>query len=284
MNPITINDKIGTASLFFEWAKTRDGSVVNPVVDQGIRRPKNQRKGKKRHPWTVEELNRLVAAPVYTGCESDYYWKRPGPATLRRSAKFWVPLIALFSGMRLGEIIQMQVADVKRTEGLDYFDVTPVAIDPNDEEADQIDNEEKSLKTASSRRGIPIHKTLYDIGFDDFLAFRRASGERRLFPEYDKAKDDGSWSKQFSKHFRRFRLSIGVTRRGVKFHSLRHNVEDALRNADVRKEVRDAIQGHGENSVSREYGSGYYVTTLNDAMQKISYEGLDLSRLNSDAV
>ena len=32
---------------------------------------------------------------------------------LRQSAKYWVPLIALFSGMRLGEIIQMQVADVK---------------------------------------------------------------------------------------------------------------------------------------------------------------------------
>ena len=91
-----------------------------------------------------------------------------------------------------------------------------------------------------------------------------SSGEpqdkRRLFPDYDKATDDGSWSKRFSKHFKRFRESIEVTWRGVKFHSLRHNVEDALRNADVRKEVRDAIQGHGEN------GSGYYVKTLNDAV------------------
>jgi hypothetical protein len=61
----------------------------------------------------------------------------------------------------------------------------------------------------------------------------------------------------------------------VKFHNLRHNVEDALGNADVRKEVRDAIQGHGENGVSREYGSGYYVKTLNEAVQKIEYAGLN---------
>lgn len=67
----------------------------------------------------------------------------------------------------------------------------------------------------------------------------------------------------------------------MKFHSLRHNVEDALRNADVRKEIRDAIQGHGENGVSREYGSGYYVKTLNEAVQKIDYEGLNLSSLCS---
>jgi hypothetical protein len=69
----------------------------------------------------------------------------------------------------------------------------------------------------------------------------------------------------------------------VKFHSLRHNVEDALRNADVRQEVRDAIQGHGENGVSREYGTGYYVKTLNIALQKIIYDGLDLSHLTAKA-
>ena len=258
LNPITINDKIGTVSLFFEWAKSRDSSVVNPLADQRIQRSKNKRKGKKRHPWTLDELNRMLAAPIYTGCRSEYHWKQQGNLVLRQSAMCWVPLIALFSGMRLGEIIQMQVTDVKRLDGIDYFDVSPVTIDPSDDEADD-GEEEKSLKTAASRRGIPIHKVLFDFGFRDFLEIRQASGERRLFPEYDKAKDDGSWSKQFSKHFKRFRESIDVTRRGVKFHSLRHNVEDALRNADVRKEVRDALQGHGENGVSREYGTGYYL-------------------------
>ena len=73
LNPITINDKIGTVSLFFEWAKSRDSSVVNPLADQRIQYSKNKRKGKKRHPWTIEELNRMVAAPIYTGCRSEYY-------------------------------------------------------------------------------------------------------------------------------------------------------------------------------------------------------------------
>ncbi len=65
----------------------------------------------------------------------------------------------------------------------------------------------------------------------------------------------------------------------MKFHSVRHNVEDALRNADVRKEIRDAIQGHGENGVSREYGSGHDVKTLNEAVQKLEYQGLVLYHL-----
>jgi integrase len=276
LNPITINDKIGTVSLFFEWAKSRDGGVVNPVADLRMQRAKNKRKAKKLHPWTIDELNRMFAAPIYTGCRSERYWREPGGVMLRQSAKYWVPLIGLFSGMRLGEIVQLQVTDVKCLDGIEYFDVTPLTLDPNDNEAEGL--EEKSLKTAASRRGIPIHQTLFDLGFGDFLEMRRASGERRLFPDYERAKDDESWSKQFSKYFKRFRESIGVTRRGVKFHSLRHNVEDMLRNTDVRKEVRDAIQGHGEAGVSREYGSGYYVKTLNEAVQKIEYHGLRLPR------
>ncbi|WP_291159067.1 site-specific integrase [Hyphomicrobium sp.] len=273
LSPLTINDKIGSVSLLFEWAKTRTADVVNPVSDQSIQRRKNRRQGKKVHPWTIEELNRMFAAPIYIGCQSETHWKQPGQSVLRRSAKFWVPLIGLFSGMRLGEIIQLQITDVKEKDGIHYFDVTPIGIDPSDEEAVDT-HEEKSLKTSSSQRAIPIHKMLFDLGFEDFLEFRRASGSTRLFPEYEKAKDDGSWSKQFSKYFKRFRESIGVSRRGVRFHSLRHNVEDALRNAHILKEVRDAIQGHGENGVSREYGSGYYLATLNEALQKIAYDGV----------
>jgi hypothetical protein len=101
--------------------------------------------------------------------------------------------------MRLGEIIQMQVTDVRCLDGIECFDVTPAAIDPSDDEADDAD-EEKSLKTESSRRAISIHETLFELGFGDFLKFRRTSGARRLFPEYDRATDDSSRSKRFSKY------------------------------------------------------------------------------------
>ena len=48
---------------------------------------------------------------------------------------------------------------------------------------------------------------------------------------------------------------------------------------DVKQEVRGALQGHGENGVSAQYGTGVYRKTLNEAMQKVDYEGLDLSHL-----
>ncbi len=49
--------------------------------------------------------------------------------------------------------------------------------------------------------------------------------------------------------------------------------------ARVKQEVRDALQGHGENGVSAQYGTGAYRKTLNEAMKKVEYEGLDLSHL-----
>ena len=191
-------------SLFFAWAKARDSSVVNPVAEQRVQLRRNKRGGKKRHPWTIDELNRMFAAPIFTGCRSARNWKQPGNVVLRESAKYWVPLIALYSGMRLGEIIQMQVADVKTMEGIEYFDVTPVAFEDEDEEGYDA-SEEKSFKTESSRRAVPIHKTLLDLGFGEILASQRANGARRLFPEFARARDDGSWSKRFSKYFKRFR-------------------------------------------------------------------------------
>lgn len=50
LNPITINDKIGTVSLFFEWAKSRNSDIVNPMAGLRIQRAKGNRKGKKCHP------------------------------------------------------------------------------------------------------------------------------------------------------------------------------------------------------------------------------------------
>ena len=76
LNTITINDKIGTIGLFFTWARARDSSVVNPVEGLGIKRLKNNRKGKRRHPWTIEELNKMVRAPIYIGCTSEACWKQ----------------------------------------------------------------------------------------------------------------------------------------------------------------------------------------------------------------
>ena len=38
---------------------------------------------------------------------------------LRASPKFWIPLIAVYSGMRLNEICQLTRSHIKKHEGID---------------------------------------------------------------------------------------------------------------------------------------------------------------------
>ena len=52
---------------------------------------------------------------------------------------------------------------------------------------------------------------------------------------------------------------------------------------DVKQEVRDALQGHGENGVSAQYGTGVYRKTLDEAIKKVDYEDLDLAHLILDS-
>jgi integrase len=274
LSPTAIKDKIGCVSRFFVWARGKDLSVIDPLKEVTITSPKKRNRGKGRLTWSIEELNRMFAAPIYTGARSASNWKTPGETVLNDTAMYWAPLIALFSGMRLGEIIQLHVADVREEHGIHIFDVTTLG------SADEGANA-KSVKTSTSHRKVPVHLSLIDLGLLNFVERQSQRGYARLFPDFEKSKDDDTWSKAFGKHFKRFRDSLTVegefrVRDKVDFHSLRHNVEDALRNANVRKEVRDAVQGHGENGVSAEYGSGYYVETLNEAVQTIRYAGLAL--------
>lgn len=276
LSPSTIKDKIGCVSRFFIWARGSDLTVIDPLKEVTITSPKKRTRGKGRLPWSIDELNRMFAAPIFTGAKSATHWKERGDKMLNDTAMYWAPLIGLFSGMRLGEIIQLHVGDVREEHGIHIFDVTTLG------SADEGANA-KTVKTSTSHRKVPVHHSLSDLGLLAFVERQRQRGCVRLFPDFEKSKDDQTWSKAFGKHFKRFRDSLTVkdkfeVREKVDFHSLRHNVEDALRNANVRKEVRDAIQGHGENGVSAEYGSGYYVETLNEAVQKVHYSGLVLPK------
>jgi len=276
LSPLTVRDKINTVAGFFEWVLERDTTALNPVATLKFKSSKKSH-NRDREPFTVDELNRIFRAPIYTGCLSRSRWSKPGNQVLDSSAIYWVPLIGLFSGLRLGEIIQLEINDVKTQADILHFDITVASsiFAPDGRGSDNT----KSLKTRTSRRKVPVHPTLLTLGFDKYVEERRTSGDERLFAEFKRSADDDSWSKQFSKHFLRFRRSVGITRHTATFHSFRHNFEDALRNANAPKDVRDAIQGHGENGVSREYGTGFYLETLNKALQKTKYAGLDIGHL-----
>ncbi len=214
----------------------------------------------ERSPFNLKELNVIFSSPTYTGCLSKNKTFMKGTYSLRGTAKHWAPLIALYTGMRLGEILQLHTEDIKEEGGIPYFDI-------NDHHSN------KKVKTSGSNRVIPIHTTLINLGFLKFTQMRKDKGDKRLFPEVTLS-SDGTYSDKFSRYFSRFLEAMEIKHDKNSFHSFRHTFEDACRENDIPKEIMDALQGHSSQDMSGRYGAGYSVQKLNEWLQKIKYRGL----------
>lgn len=270
MSDSNVNKLLGFVGSFWNWAASHyDEAPVSPF--RGLKIKQRKRIRDERDPFNVEELHAIFNAPLYTGCKSEYHWQRPGEVIPRDSGLFWVPLISLYTGARLGEIIQLYVEDVREEQEILFFDI-------NDH------GEDKRLKTPYSLRSVPIHQSLLDMGFMRLVEKRQKQKVKRLFPDLPMG-EDGYYSSPFSKKFSRFLGVVGVKQKTNAFHSFRHCFEDACRDSDISKEVMDALQGHGQEGMSERYGRGYYISKLAEAMSRLQFRGLNLGHLKfSDAI
>lgn len=231
----------------------------------------------KRDPYTPEHLQKIFTAPIYTGCVNDERsFNKPGPNYPKRS-RFWLPLISLFTGMRMNEICQLNLSDVKCTDaGTHYFHVFP-------------DTEDQSVKNKSSRRKCPIHPMLIRLNLLDYIDDLRKKKETKAFPDIPAAKSTGYRSDVFTKRFATFQKGVGIPSKvgtfpdeqRFSFHSFRHNYRDELRNTGASNEIVELLGGwsSGNKAVHQNYGKGYTPDRLFKYVKKISYPGLDLSHL-----
>ena len=265
MSAKNVNKLIGYAGSFWNWAaKQYDECPPNPLNGLKVTIKKSARE--ERDPFTLNELQAIFQAPVFTGCKSLHHWRRPGSLVPKNSGMYWAPLIGLFTGARMQEILQLYVSDVRNTGGIDIIDIN-------------VDGDDKKLKNTGSRRQTPVHPELKRLGFLDHVQKMRQQGNQRLFPDMPMG-SDGYYSSVYSKRFISLLVNLKVKREQNAFHSLRHNFEDACRNSGISKEIMNALQGHSESGMSGRYGAGYSLEVLNEAMCQLEYKGLDLSHLH----
>ena len=232
-------------------------AYLNAVTDPVRRRD-------KRNPFSETQLRRIFEALDVTTRGRDS----------ARRARFWVPLIALFSGMRLNEICQLDVADMVEIDGVLCFNV-----------ASGLDQEDrlKRVKTAASERLIPVHPELHAIGLSGYVSERVIAGDAKLFPEL-RLSSVGYRSTSLSRWFSRFLVTARAVKPKTCFHSFRHNFRDALRSARVDREVALHLGGWalgtGREGMADNYGAGPTLEALNDAVSRLTYSGLDLSSLH----
>lgn len=260
LNARTISNYFGFLTALFNYAVEKEMMSKNPLKDRYIRNTFGKRPEQQpREQFTINELNRLFSAPPF----------QPGHSEFKTTARFWVPLLSLFHGMREEEACQLHAANVGERDGIPFLSIA----------ASQSDGDAKQrLKNATSKRDVPIHPAIMALGFMDFVKQRQEEGAVRLFPEL-KRSVRGKLSDIFCKWFKRLVLrSVGKECRAT-FHSFRHMFRDAAAEAGIPSDILCRLAGwNNGKTMADHYGGGSRLfRKMADAIAKIEFPGLDLS-------
>ena len=266
----TLNKHLGYCSSFYEWSVTHGYSTINPF--KGMRLKRTVRPRDERDRFSELELKKIFGRDNYIHYTNigDYIQYTNVEKGKYAFAYYWVPLIAVFSGMRLGEICPLYLDNVRRIEGHHRkrrwcFDIL--------EEPNRTD---KRLKNQSSRRVVPIHDILIEqLGFIEFIELLKKKDPKRerLFQEL--LYREGNYNKNVSTFFnKRYLPSLGLKTDKKNFHSLRHTVSDHLKQKGVEPHFINELLGHSSGNIDLErYGKGYNPDILyNKCVKKIFYE------------
>lgn len=144
-------------------------------------------------------------------------------------AKYWLPRIAAYSGMRMEEIAQLTAKDIQQIDNVWCFIV----------------GANGRVKTASSIRNVPIHHWLLSNGFLEYAQKQAES----LWPELKPAAD-GFRSSIYSKWFGRHLKQVGLKVPGKSFHSFRHSFITKLKLANAPEAMVRQVVGHTNDSIT----------------------------------
>jgi len=237
----TINSHIQMFKMFFDWAE-RHGYAPHTLFE-GMKVKKDKASESERKPFSAEQ-----ARLIYTELTQN-------PSGLvRKDSHKWGMLLGMFTGARLNEICQLDIADVQQEGDTWFLNIT--------DEGDDT----KSVKSEAGRRKVPLHSQLVRLGFLEFVDSRRNG--TRLFPDYSYSAN-GGYGRNLGRWCNEsFLPKLGIKQPGLVFHSLRHTVVTRLGQANVPEPIIQCIVGHARSGVTQEVylREGYTLDQLSEAI------------------
>jgi integrase len=261
--PKTVKSKLSMLGSFGRWLSEN----VDGVDDANFRTtaPVAKRPETAVREFSDEEVAKILNCRAFTGCESEKNQLAEGNYTIR-DYRYWLPLLAAFTGCRLNELTQLRVADVCEIDGIWTLAIT-------DEGDDQ------SLKTKSSKRLVPLHSALLSRGFIEHVRKIETIGHVDIF--WDIPKKNGRRSDAAGKWFRKLLVRLGLKsaeqRGGI--HRFRHAVVQKLRESGRSDAEIALVIGH-ETKLSTATTSGYgssrqmIVQHRQSMIEQLHYEGV----------
>lgn len=270
----TVNKHLSTISPLYKWLAGQPTWVGLKNPCDGLFHDKV--KGKNpRPPFTTPVLNKILQSPLFAGFLADGCEHKPGNQHANDWRK-WAPLVAMFTGARIGEIAQLRIGDVRQEHGVWMIHIA------HDDSAGQ------STKSGHSRPAA-VHSKLEAIGFLAFVEHQRkragGDGLAQLFPEL-KPNNRGQIGAEPSRWWRDYLSVIGVKqgRDGIGAHSFRHELADRLRDEAQLLDNEVAVcLGHSVKSTTGGYGQLRQgtVTMLKDWIEAVRWEGVEFGRLGT---
>lgn len=191
-----------------------------------------------------EPVERKPLSPAETGELLAQLIKRNDQNDIDR-----ILLMLLATGARLGEIVGLRLEDVREdaSEGITSINI--------------VGHSKRRLKNRGSAREVPV--VLFGLTALRAQEHEAVTGKSEyLFPRYNKTERTNANSASAAVNKRMKALGFGE----YSAHHLRHTVKRLMRDAGVPQDLRDAVQGHGGQSVAESYGRGVALVRMKDAL------------------
>ena len=183
---------------------------------------------------------------------------------IRADWSYWIPLLCLYQGLRVSEASQLYTNDVVAVEGVSCLSVISDASDDDDDDGPNTRSRTKAarsaeefrrLKNPSSRRIVPIHPKLVELGFLDFVRRVTEISPRawHLFHGL-KWEPKSMFGRKPSEYMRDLLKEAGIAERRRKVpHSLRSNFKQAVEKTLLEGNLQDRLLGHSTGKVKDEH-------------------------------
>ncbi|KAA5598170.1 hypothetical protein [Blastochloris sulfoviridis] len=258
---------------FFRWLYDKEALPEEPYRFQTV--TNDNPKPKDRDVFAPEEAERFFRLPLFCGCETPHRIWNPGDLLVQNS-QYWGYLLAFTTGMRPSEIAIIDCENL-----LEFPD--------EDGSVWFIDLTRHKVKTASSRRMIPILPWVIELGLIERRDAVAAAGHTRLFPEWQlltKRTGETKPGHALSRSWQYVRTLFGFTREGLSLYSARHTFAQRLDEAGkLAERSRHLVMGHAHDGRSRlTYGARKLSLGIAKVINSIEDPTLDvISNLLLDA-
>lgn len=227
----SVNDCIVFLSTLHKYARIgrRFGIVYNPFESRQIIATDS----KQREAFTPEELKRIWSNLVRL-------------ETRREDDKYWIVLLMLYTGARIGEVCQLRLEDVEQVgkHWVIFFRHKP-------ELGQTLKHAIRKSKKSKGpvQRIAPVHPDLKKLGFFEYVESLRKRGEVKLFP--DEKRTANRSGVLMAKKIKTFINGCVGKEAGKSSHCFRHTLITWFnQNCDMsgtQERVLEAMVGHDSN-------------------------------------